>query len=47
MQGEPEVRRTPLSPMGGDSFVVLASDGLYDVLDDNDVIECASKVLKV
>ena len=41
------MHRFALSPRGGDSYVVLASDGLYDVLTDADVIECANKVLKV
>ncbi len=42
---EPDVRR--LVPVPGDNFVVLASDGLWDVLSDQEAVDCANAVLKV
>lgn len=41
---EPDVRR--LVPVPGDNFVVLASDGLWDVLSDQEAVDCANAVLK-
>ena len=46
MESEPDVRRIPLRGPG-DSFVVLASDGLWDVMSDEEAIEAAAKALKV
>ena len=45
VESEPEVHRLVLGP--GDSYVVLASDGLWDVMSDEDAIECANQVFKV
>lgn len=45
MECEPDVRR--LVPVPGDNFVVLASDGLWDVLSDQEAVDCANAVLKV
>lgn len=38
----PEMRRIELQP--GDSAVVLATDGLWDVLSDSDVVSIVTKV---
>ena len=38
----PEMRRIELQP--GDSAVVLATDGLWDVLTDSDVVSIVTKV---
>ena len=46
VESEPDVRRIPLRGPG-DSFVVLASDGLWDVMSDEEAIEAAAKALKV
>lgn len=40
VSGEPEVERWSLQP-GEDRFVVLASDGLWDVLEDADAVGLA------
>ena len=48
---EPDVLRIPpqrLQPSGaGDAFVLLGSDGLWDVLSDEDAVHCAKRALQV
>eukprot|EP00798_Chlamydomonas_sp_ICE-L_P014654 gene14654-20688_t len=44
VESEPDVKR--LVPKPGDSFVVLASDGLWDVLSDQESVDCVEVVLK-
>ncbi|GFR41712.1 hypothetical protein Agub_g2462, partial [Astrephomene gubernaculifera] len=41
---EPDVRR--LVPRPGDNLVVLASDGLWDVMSDQEAVDCANGVLQ-
>jgi serine/threonine protein phosphatase PrpC len=43
---EPDVRRLALQPHR-DTFVVLGSDGLWDVLSDTDAVITAARALKV
>lgn len=43
---EPDVTRLPLQPRR-DTFVVLGSDGLWDVLSDTDAVITAAAALKV
>ena len=51
MECEPDVLRLPMRPLqpsgGGDEFVVLASDGLWDVLSDEDAVHVAKRALLV
>ena len=44
VSGEPEVERWPLQP-GEDRFVVLASDGLWDVADTAAVVDVTLRFL--
>jgi serine/threonine protein phosphatase PrpC len=43
---EPDVTRLVLQPHR-DTFVVLGSDGLWDVLSDTDAVSTAAAALKV
>ena len=45
VESEPDVLRLPLRR--GDGFVVLGSDGLWDVMSDEDAVSVADQVLKV
>lgn len=42
---EPDVSR--VVPRVGDPFVLLASDGLFDVLSDQEAVDCAGEALQV
>ncbi len=46
MESEPDVSRTPLLP-GRDTFVVLGSDGLWDVMSDTDAVTVAARAMRV
>ncbi len=43
---EPDITRLPLIPHR-DTFVILGSDGLWDVLSDSDAVLTAATALKV
>ena len=45
MESDPDVKR--LVPRPGDSFVLLASDGLWDVMSDQEAVERVHAVLQV
>jgi serine/threonine protein phosphatase PrpC len=38
LSGEVEIKRFPLGEKGADEFIVLASDGLWDVMESQDVV---------
>jgi serine/threonine protein phosphatase PrpC len=40
---EPDVKR--LVPLPGDNLVVLGSDGLWDVMSDQEAVDCANAAL--
>lgn len=46
MECEPDIMRLPLLPHR-DTFVILGSDGLWDVLSDSDAVHTAATALKV
>lgn len=45
MECDPDVRR--LVPVPGDNLVVLGSDGLWDVMGDQEAVDCANSAVKV
>lgn len=46
VSSEVEIKRLPLGNDGEDEFVVLASDGLWDVMDSEDVVDFVHQVLR-
>ncbi|GAX77731.1 hypothetical protein CEUSTIGMA_g5174.t1 [Chlamydomonas eustigma] len=45
VESDPEIHKLMLGET--DSYIILASDGLWDVLTDEEAVECANDVLKV
>ncbi len=43
VESDPDVSKTKIR--GDDSYVILASDGLFDVLSDEDAVACANEAL--